>query len=250
MTALVRAELLKLRTTRTIYALLAATVGLTVLGVCITILTAGDAEGTFPLDTPEGIRNVLAAGWPVSTFVMILGILSVANEFRHGSVTPTFLVTPHRSRVIAAKMIALTLVGLVFAGIAALVTLVVALPWLAAKDLGVSLFDADVIRVPFSIMLGTTLYGLLGVGLGALIRNQVAAVTIALVWSFVLEGILVSFLPEVGKWLPGGAGTALSGGATPEGDLLPVWGAALILALYAVAMAGIGSRFVVRRDVT
>lgn len=247
---LVAAEVAKLRTTRMLYSLLATTLALTVLSVVASILTAGRAEGTFALDTPEGVRNVLGAGWPSTTVVLVLGILAMAGEFRHGTITPTLLVAPKRGRVVAAKMATYALAGLAFSALASALTLAIALPWLAAKDVDVSLFDREVGLVVAGLLLATALYGLLGVSVGSLIRNPAAAVGIALVWSFVLEALLVGLLPEVGRWLPGGAGQGLARSSTTAGELLPMWGGGLVLAGYGVLFALVGSRFVVRRDIT
>ena len=70
-----------------------------------------------------------------------------------------------------------------------------------------------------------------------------------LVWVLVVEGILVGFAPAVGRWLPGGAGSALTGVATPQGGLLPMWGAALLLAGYGLAFAAASTRLIARRDI-
>lgn len=247
---LVAAEVLKLRTTLMVYSLLATTVAFTVLSVVASILTAGRAEGTFSLDTPEGVRNVLGSGWPSTTVVLVLGILAMAGEFRHGTITPTLLAAPRRGMVVAAKMLTFAVVGLVFSVVSSAVTLAVALPWLSAKDVDVSLFDGEVVLVVTGLLLGTALYGVLGVSVGSLLRNPALAVAVALLWSFVLEGLLVGLLPEVGRWLPGGAGQGLARSSTTAGDLLPMWGAGLLLAGYGVLFALVGSRFVVRRDIT
>ena len=247
---LVAAEVAKLRTTRMVYGLLATAVALTVVSVVASILTAGRAEGTFALDTPEGVRNVLGAGGATTVLVLVLGILAMAGEFRHGTITPTLLAAPRRGQVVAAKMATYALVGLAFSAAAFAVTLAVALPWLAAKDVEVALFDREVGLVAAGLLLGSALYGVLGVSVGSLIRNPATAVAIALVWSFVVEAILVGLLPEVGRWLPGGAGQGLARTSTTAGDLLPMWGAGLLLAAYGVAFALAGSRFVVRRDIT
>ena len=244
------AEVVKLRTTQLVYALLATTLALTVVSVVATVLTAGRAEGTFALDTPEGVRNVVGAGWPSTTVVLVLGILSVAGEFRHGTITPTLLGAPRRGRVVAAKMATFAMVGVAFSVLASAVTLAIALPWLAAKDVDVSVLDGEVVQVVAGLLLGTGLYGLLGVSVGSLVRNPAAAVSIALVWSFVIEALLVGLLPEVGRWLPGGAGQALARSSTTAGDLLPMWGGGLLLAAYGVLFAVAGSRLVMRRDVT
>ena len=90
----------------------------------------------------------------------------------------------------------------------------------------------------------------MGVGVGALLRNQTVAVTIALVWVLIVEGVLVGFAPAVGGWLPGGAGSALTGVATANGGLLPMWGAALLLAGYGLAFAAASTHLITRRDIT
>ncbi len=244
------AEVAKLRTTRMAYALLATTVALTVVSVVASILTAGRAEGTFALDTPEGVRNVLGAGWPSTIMVLVLGILAMAGEFRHGTITPTFLATPKRGRVVAAKMAVFSVVGLAFSAVASAITLGIALPWLDAKGVDVAMFDREVVLVVAGLLLGTALYGLVGVGVGSLVRNPAAAVSVALVWSFVLESLLVGLLPEVGRWLPGGAAQGLARLSPTAGDLLPMWGGGLLLTAYGVVFACVGSRFVVGRDIT
>ncbi|MGH2720013.1 MAG: ABC transporter permease [Actinomycetota bacterium] len=249
MTRLVRTELLKIRTARLTYGLLGVALVMTVLSVAGAILTAG-LPGTFATDSPAFVRSVAAAAWSGGTFVLILGILSITGEFRHGTVTSTFLVTPRRGRVVVAKMVAGALVGLLFSVVACALTVAVALPWLGARGIDVRV-GPDVVPVLLGVVATTTIYGMVGVGLGALVRNQVAAVVTALVWTSVLEGVAVMLLAEVGRWLPGGAVQALFGTGTPSGGtLLPGWGGALLLVAYGLAFALAGSRFVLRRDVT
>jgi ABC-2 type transport system permease protein len=250
MVALIRTELLKLRTTWTVYWMLLGMLAFTTLSVAGILASAGRVEGTAELGTDEGLRTVINAssvGW---VFVLVLGILAVTGEYRYGTITQMFLVTPDRGAVVTAKLIAYALCGLAFAVVAALTTLAIALPWLASKHIEVSLFDPDVTTVLLGVLLATSLYGALGVGVGALVRNQVAAVVIALAWGFVVEGLLINLVPEVGKWLPGGAAAALTRRVTERGDLLPMWAGGLLFAAYAIVFAAIGSRFVVRRDVT
>ena len=133
---------------------------------------------------------------------------------------------------------------------ASALTLAVALPWLGAEGTHVRL-GADVVPVLVGVVAATTIYGTVGVGLGALVRNQVAAVVTALVWTSLLEGLAVVLLPDIGTWLPGGAVQALFGTGTPSGGaLLAEWTGALLLVAYAIVFAVVGARFVVRRDVT
>lgn len=250
MSGLVAAELLKLRTTRLVYGLLAATVVLALIGVAASVATAGDFDQSFALDTDEGVRNVFSSAGAGSIFVLVLGILGMTSEFRHGTMTETFLVTPERGRVVLAKMVVYAGVGLVFAVVASVATVALALPRLAAEGVDVSLTDPDLARVLIGVVISTAIYGLLGVAVGALIRNSIAAVIVALAWTFVVEGLLIAVLPEVGKWLPGGAVSAVVGQSVPDGELLgPVVGG-LVLVAYGIAFAVIGTRFVVRRDIT
>jgi ABC-2 type transport system permease protein len=246
---LIQAEIAKVRSTRTAYGLLAAAMALTALGLVVTIHMANGAQGV-PLDTPEGIRNVIGGGGTASLFVLVLGILGMAGEFRHGTISQTFLVSPSRGRVVAAKLVAYAAVGMAFAAAGSALCLVVGLPWLAAKGVPVSLFELDVLRVLAGVFVGCALYGVLGVALGALIRNQVVAIVVALVWSFVVEGLLVGFLPDVGRWLPGGAAAALNGQTAPGGDLLPMWAGGLVLVAYGLVAALVSTRLTLQRDVT
>ena len=246
---LVHAELLKLRTTRSFYGNALAVLAFVPLLVAIAVQTAGGDGGGAPLNTGEGIRNVLSAAASGTAMVNIIGIMVMAGEFRHNTATSTFLVTPVRTKVVGAKLIAVTLLGVVLGVVASTLTLAIAVPWLAAKDVTVDVLSADVGLVLLGGIAATALYGLIGVGVGALIRNQTAAVVATLLWVLIVENSLVSFAPQVGRWVPSGASNALTGVATPAGGLLPAWGAGLLLTAYGLAFAAAGLRFVLRRDV-
>jgi hypothetical protein len=247
MTRLVRAELLKLRTTRTAPVMLAAMVAYAVVTV-IFIFSVSGTQGNPPLDAGS-LPGILAGpSRLVSGAVLLLGILAMAGEFRHQTITQTFLITPNRGRVVAAKLAAGALVGLAFAVVTTAVVAVVALPWLAAKDVPIHVTGA-VGRELAGILAAAALSGLLGVAVAALVRNQVAAIVGALLWVFVIEGILPAVLnaPTLPKWLPGGAAAALT---DPGGQYLSIWAGGLLLTGYALALAAIGSRSTLRRDVT
>ena len=246
---LIRAEFLKLRTTRMFLYSAIAALAFVPLTLAISILTAGNDGAGPALSTPEGIRQVFSSASSGTILVLIIGILVMAGEFRHNTATSTFLITPDRKRVVGAKLIASTLVGAGMAVAASALTLAIALPWLAAKNVDVSIWSGDIWSVIAGSIAATALYAMVGVGLGSLIRNQTAAVVITLVWVMVVEGLLVSFLPEVGRWMPGGA-VAAATGVTPEnGGLLAMWAGALLFAGYGIAFATAGTRFVLRRDI-
>jgi hypothetical protein len=115
-------------------------------------------------------------------------------------------------------------------------------------DVEVSLLSGDVGFVLLGALAATALSAPVGIGIGALLRNQTVAATVALVWVF-MEAPLVGFAPEIGRWLPGGASSALTEVATAEGGLLPMWAGALVFAGYGLAFAAAGTRFVLRRDI-
>jgi len=144
--SLVRAEVLKLRTTRVFFGLCAATVAFTVLGVVAGVLSAG-SSGNPPLGSAASVRNIFGSGGPAGLFALVLGILAVTGELRHGTITQTFLVAPRRPRVVMAKLVAMIIAGVALGVLAAVVTTAVAWPWLAAKDVSVSLFSSDVAPV-------------------------------------------------------------------------------------------------------
>lgn len=249
MTALVRAEALKIWTTRVFFGLCAAVAAFTILGVVAGILTAGDS-GSPSLGTAASTRNIFGSAGPAGLFALVLGILAVTGEIRHGTITQTFLITPRRPQIVMAKLIAILLAGTALALLGSVITVIVAWPWLAAKGVSVSFFSGDVAWVLVLGIIATALFGVIGVGVGAIVRNQVAAVVGALVWEFVVEGLLVGLLPSVGRWLPGGAAQGLTRQTVSNGSLLPTWGAALVLLAYGLAFALAGAQLLVRRDVT
>lgn len=248
MNNMVRAELLKLRTTRMFYGNALAALAFVPISVALTIQTAGNDGAGAALNTSEGVRNVLSSASSGSLMVLLIGILMMAGEFRHNTAASTFLASPDRRQVITAKLVAASVVGAALAVAASALTLAVALPWLAAKDVTVDLLSADVGLVLLGAITSTTLYALVGVGLGSLVRNQTAAVAGAFVWVLIVESLVVGLLPEVGRWFPGGAVAALTSSPT-QGGLLPMWAGALVFTAYGLAFATAGARFVARRDV-
>jgi ABC-2 type transport system permease protein len=249
MIRLIRAEFTKLATTRLIYGLAAAMAAFAVLTVVVGVTAAGQ-QGNPPLSADS--FPMLIAG-PVTLLpgaALLLGILGMAGEFRHQTVTQAFLVTPHRGRVVAAKLVAYPLAGIALALVTLAVTAAVAAGWLAAKGITPSLPPAGALgRMVGVALLGPALCGLVGVGVAALVRNQVAALVGVAVWVLVVEGLLLSLLhaPRLGKWLPSAAAAAIT---SPGGAHLSRLGGTLLLAAYALALALAGTRLVVRRDIT
>ena len=247
MTALVRSELLKLRTTRATLGNLIAAVAAVVLSVTATIVSAGK-DGMPALDTADGIRSVMGSAGNGCVLALVLGIIAVAGEYRHNTITAAFLASPHRGRVIAAKAAAMTLLAAVIAVVCCATTLAVSLPWLSSKDVPVDLLSSDVAGVLAGSMFVTLIYALIGVGIGAMIRNQVAAVVGALGWQLIVENAVVGLLPAAGKWLPLGAANALTMSGTLDHPLPIAAALGLLTAYAAVALAG-GMRLTTTKDI-
>jgi ABC-2 type transport system permease protein len=249
MIRLVRAEFTKLATTRLIYGMAAAMAAFAVLTVAANIL---GVEGAPPLSAYSLPVLVAAPVTLLSGAALLLGILGMAGEFRHQTVTQTFLVTPDRGRVVAAKLVAYPLAGIALALSILAFTAAVATGWLAATGITPSLPEPVAYalgHVLLGAVLAAGLCALVGVGVAALIRNQVAALVGVAVWVLLVEGLLMSLLhaPSMAKWLPSAAAAALT---NPGGAQLSRLGGTLLLAGYALALALIGTRLVVRRDIT
>lgn len=252
MTALVRAELLKLRTVKLPLWLLVTTLLLVLLGVLATVLTAGLEGAPLSREDPELMARAVANASGGNIVVLILGILVLTQEFRFGTATSSFLVTPKRGRVLVAKLIAVAAVGLVFALLSALLAVAVSAVLIPFRD-GVVNYDAQVFQVLLGAMLVMVLYGPIGIAVGALVKNQIAAVVGALAFTFIVEQLLIALRPEIGRWTPGGASSAilqLGDLVTTRGDLLPVWGGVLVLLAYAAVLSAIAARLTLRRDLT
>jgi hypothetical protein len=253
MTRLLRAEFTKLFTTKLWLWLLLGAVGMSVLFAALTIGLSESAGNPAPSPaTPEGQRNLFGVAGSSSALAVVLGIIAMTGEYRHETVTPTFLATPRRGRVVAAKVVAYAVVGIGFGAVNILAVLAVALPWLSAKHIDVTLTGNGIPRTLLGVLLGLAIYTVLGVGIGALIRNQVAAIVGTLVYLFVVEG-LVSALPKIRdyyKYFPGGAFSGLVDTYQPDVQFLAGWQAGLLLIAYGVGFAALGASLAVRRDVT
>ena len=226
----------------------AAMAAFALLTVVAGIAYAG-REGNPSLSADSLPMLVAAPVTLLSGAALLLGILGMAGEFRHQTVTQTFLVTPDRGRVVTAKLVAYPLAGI------ALALVILAVHRRRGHRLAgrqghhAVVADARLGRVLLGAVLAAGLCGLVGVGVAALVRNQVAALVGVAVWVLLVEGLLMSVLnaPSLGKWLPSAAAAALT---NPGGGQLSRLGGTLLLAGYGLALALAGTRLVVRRDIT
>jgi ABC-2 type transport system permease protein len=240
---LVAAEWLKLRTTRLLYGMIPATVALALAAVAGAVLSA---DGVAELESTGGIRDALSVTGTGAILVLVVGILISAGEYRHGTAADTFLTTPRRDRVVAAKLTVSAGVGLAVGVVTSLACLGIASLLYTVEGATFPLGDAEVWLILAGALVYTTLFGILGVALGVLIRNQVLAIASALAWLAVIEHTLVTLIPDVGRWLPVAAGQAIV--RTNLDDLLSPLAGIAVLAAYGAAIALAGIRVAATRD--
>jgi ABC-2 type transport system permease protein len=245
------AEVRRLRVTRSTTLSLLAVLGFTALIAVAAILLAGHQENG-PL-TAHSLDAAVRAPAKVLGFVLLLiGVLAAAGEHRHHTVVLTLLAEPRRRRVVAAKVAAVAGLGAVAALAVAALVAAVSVPMLAAHDAPAQHL-ADVPAGVLALVVTSAGYGVIGVALGLLLRNQTAALVAALVWQFVVEGILPVVLraPQLPTYLPGGAVSSLVrlGHHTADGALPAGQGGALFTA-YAVGLVLVATVVSVPRDVT
>jgi ABC-2 type transport system permease protein len=251
MTRLVRAEWTKLFTTKVWLGLLLGSCVMVAAFAIFTTAFAGNAEAPIPpVGTPQFEDVALStAGQSANILFLILGIIGMTQEYRHRTATPTFLTAPHRGQVVIAKLIAYALAAAAFALVVVVVNYVVVAIHASARGAAPAL-DGDNVATLASSLLALIIYAVIGIGLGALIRNQVGAIVGGLVYLFVIEPIIRAVPATAGvyKWMPGGALEAFT--ATLDGpELLDAWTGALLLLGYGLLAAFLGTLLAVRRDV-
>jgi ABC-2 type transport system permease protein len=239
----VRSEWQKLRTVRGGWILLVAAQLVIVAGISGLMINRADATSL------AGQQGAVAHVGLVALFTLVLGITAVAGEYRHRTITDTYLTTPRRGEVIRAKLGVYTLTGAVFGLAGSLTALVTTAIWLAGKGASLDVGSVDLWRTVLGGVLWNAAFAAIGVGVGALITNLIAAVATALAWLALVEGIVGQLIGGARDWLPFSLGSALDRLPTVT-DGPPQWQAALALAGYAIAFATAAIATSVRRDVT
>jgi ABC-2 type transport system permease protein len=259
---LVRSELTKILTTRLWWGLLVGVVLYAGIQAAASAAFAGVDPGAGQpaapgLDDPESLRGVYAAAAfsGAYIFALVIGVTGMTSEHRYETATPTFLATPRRVRVVLAKAVAHVVVGVGY-GVAAVVCAFLAgglVVLVRGHDLGLG--SPGLWRAVSLAVLAVALWTLVGIGIGTLIRNQVAALLVAVAVTFLVEplvsiGLYAADLDDVGKFLPSTASSAVTSPPALYGELLPWWAGALVLSGYAVLFTVLGVWLSVRRDVT
>jgi ABC-2 type transport system permease protein len=238
------AELRKMRSTRTNLGLLAGMVAL----ILLTVVLTGIITRASQLTGHDNQHGLLSAGTAGALFAALIGVMAITSEFRHGTIRPTFVVTPHRTRVLAAKVIASLLMGTLFGLAAITLSFGIGYAVLAIRGIPLELETNHVMWLFIGTPVMTAAWAAIGVGLGAVVRNQVLAVIGLIVWAMIIDNLLVNLVPRIGGYTPVGSSAALV--ADPADYVLSAPAGALVLVAYVLALVAAGVVLVARRDVT
>jgi ABC-2 type transport system permease protein len=246
MKALLRSELIKLRTTRTFAALAGVAVATSLL---ITLLTALLGE-----PTKNSVLTDVYTSDVSSLFILLLAIVGISGEWRHRTITSSLLAAPHRTRFLAAKTFAFAAAGVLLSLAIGVAVAVLATVILSARDLPLA-DTGDIIALLGRNAIVAALLGALGVGIGALVRNQPTAIVAVLMLSFVIEPAVIGIVPEYGKYgpfvgLPLGIQDIDGGGlGLDEVDVLAVAPATLAMLAWISLFFAAAATLLHRRDV-
>jgi ABC-2 type transport system permease protein len=276
MMSLVRAELLKYRTTRLSWGMALA---MFLAGAAFAALIGGlmlsggfqlpDSELSVKEVVPELTlaRLIYTAGIQLGYLLaLVVGVLSIGQEFRHKTATSTFLAAPRRYRVVLAKVAALVVIAVVN-GILHLAGGILGggiFLWL--NDLPLFPDPPQLLRTLALALLVLAVWSLIGLGVGVLITNQIAALFIAVAVVWIVEplaGFGLTFLDggdAFARFFPSQATSAaldvftgmdsqLAEAMGSAGDQLVWWAGALVLLAYAAIMTTVGVWLTQRRDI-
>lgn len=196
-------------------------------------------------------------------FPLLIGTLMVTAEFRHATLTPTFLATPRRGLALSGKAFAGVVMGVVYGLVALASSVIPGAAILAATGVDPALGDTDTWALLGRMLVAYVLWVLIGIGIGTLLRNQVAAIVVVIAFTQFVEPIvrtlagIVDVLGDLAPFLPGAASDGLVGaslytsiaGATGGGTELEWWASGLVLAGYALVLLVAGFLASWRRDV-
>jgi len=245
---LARAEIRKLFTTKALPVSFAIAVVLAAGSVLIDAMAAGQ-HGAARLGTDGNVYQMLKFGAVACVVMLILGVLASGSEFRHRTIITALLATPHRLRIFAVKVAVVAVLSAVFSAAVFGLGLVTIVLTLSAH--GIHHLPAGVGTLYAGTVISSACFGMIGVALGALTRNMIGAIVVAIVWAlFIEQVILATIVPGIEKWLPTAAAIGLTNapGPNPSHGLAPVT-AGLVLTGYAVALLLAAGRTTLRRDI-
>lgn len=244
-----RAEWLKVLSTKTWIGIVLASfvfTGMTVFGYV-------QVAGTLGIPTLEDVRlmNLLYGGSATGVaLALILGVVGATAEYRYGTVDHTYLIAPKRSKVLGAKLIVHAFLG-ALVGLASFGIAYAATELAVAGKAHATVASGDLVKIGLATIAAFSIYTMLGVAFGSLVRNQLIGVAATFGWIFIFERLMVVFTPDLGKWLPGGAVNGLFGvTAIMNGqEYLPRNESALLLLAYGVVLISACLYITPRRDI-
>jgi ABC-2 type transport system permease protein len=240
----VRAELLKQRSAQTTLWLFLAMLGLVGLAILLHVLGASVDD----LVSRKDQLRVFEVGSRIGMlFAGLAGALACTTELRYGTIHPTFLVTPRRGPVVAAKILVSGLAGIVFGLVAECLMAALVSLALAARGIENQLDSGDYVQLLVGGTAAAALWAAIGLGVGAIVRNQVGTLVGLCAWLILIENLTISFVPDAGRLLPGSAGLAIAG--APSGKLVAPAAGVLLLLLYSAVASVSGWLATIRRDV-
>jgi len=232
-----RSEWVKVVTTRTFLWIALADLALVVI-TSISVAASSD-----PINSASDDRSVAQIAGVAVLFALVGGIVGMAGESTHGTITQTLLVTPVRERVFGAKAVAAAVVGLALAVGSEAVVLLITVP-----GAGLSVHDARATLL--GVLVAAPLAAMLGVGLGAVVRGQGGGIAIALIWLLVGENLMPLISREATRYAPGRAFAALTSGTREGTDvILGMGGGAAAAAAWTTVFVAAGLFVLLGRDV-
>jgi ABC-2 type transport system permease protein len=261
----IRSEWIKLRSLRsTWYSLLATVVMVVGLGVLFSALRAhrfnqdqaqfrgpgpgGGIERLILDPTLVSLRGVFLAQLAIG----VLGVLVITGEYSTGMIRSSIAAVPHRHPVLIAKAIVFGVTALILTEVAAFAAFLLGQLALRSTHLQASLSTPNALRAVIGAGLYLTLIGLLAVGLGFIIRNTAGAIAavfgIVLVLPLLANALPTPYSTDVSKYLPLNAGTQILMTGNYDSSMLSPWAGIAVTALYALVALVVGTIVLKRRD--
>jgi len=240
MITMLRADLVRVRTLRSSYA-----VPLLVLAMVVGITAASLSEaGADGMSTATQLREPLtaSAGILVAVTAALFAAMRVGSEYRYGTMTQRLLATPRRTRLFAATLGVHGILGLVVGSVALGLGLAVGLPMLSAEDLSMDMTP----QIAAAVLFAVVAFSLIGVCCGVIFRSQSAAVLV-IVGTFAVEKIVGMFIGDAAAYLPYSLLTPL---LRLEGATISQGPAAAALAVTTAGLVALAALLLSRRDVT
>ncbi len=237
---LLRSEALKLATIRSTWTMLG-------IGLLVEALFAGLYVGLASLTDIGPIVEVETGTGLLMLMMLVLGVLAITTEFRHGTASTTFLAAPRRHPVMLAKLGVLLAAGVLAGLVYVAVNAGLALPLFSSREGSLPSFG-DIASVYAGVVVSFALLCTFGLGVGAIVRNQVGAIIAALAFFFVLSPLPELLPGNIGDYFPSQALGSLHGlpDAT-EGGLSQVAGG-FVLAAWSLVLFALGTFLTARRD--